>query len=163
MPFQGRQFSFSTHKGAPWTSASIAGAPTVVFFGFTHCPSVCPTTLQDMSVALGELGRAAEDLKILFVSVDPERDTVDQLGKYMGSFDARITGLTGDTVEVAALSHAFKAFFAKVAVDDGYTVDHTTSVFLLDRAGVVVDELPFGARQGEQVARLRSLVSRKTA
>ena len=162
MPFLGRKFTFTTHKGEAWDSASLAGAPTVLFFGFTDCPSVCPTTLQDMTVALGHLGRAAEDLKILFVSVDPERDTVPHLAKYMASFDPRITGLTGDVVEVAALSQAFKAFFAKVPADGGYTMDHTTTMFLIDRAGVVVDEIAFGARQGEQVAKLRGLVARKT-
>lgn len=163
MPFQGRTFTFSTHKGETWHSASLQGTPAAVVFGFTDCPSVCPTTLQDMTVALGQLGRAAEDLNILFVSVDPERDTVAHLGKYLASFDARITGLTGDPVELAALAHAFKAFFAKVPADGGYTMDHTTTVYLLDRKGTVVDEIAFGARPGEQLAKLRGLVTRKTA
>lgn len=163
MPFQGRTFTFSTHKGETWNSASLQGTPAAVVFGFTDCPSVCPTTLQDMTVALGQLGRAAKDLNILFVSVDPERDTVAHLGKYLASFDARITGLTGDPVELAALAHAFKAFFAKVPADGGYTMDHTTTVYLLDRKGTVVDEIAFGARPGEQLAKLRGLVTRKTA
>jgi protein SCO1/2 len=162
IPFQGRKFTFLTHKGETWNSASLDGTPAVVFFGFTDCPSVCPTTLQDMTVALDQLGRTADDLKVLFVSVDPERDTVPHLGKYLASFDGRITGLTGDPVEVAALAHAFKAFFAKVPNEGGYTMDHTTTVFLLDRAGALVDELAFGARQGEQVAKLRGLLARKT-
>lgn len=157
-PFIGQNFKFATHGGKPWTSAEALGRPTALFFGFTDCPSVCPTTLLDMSNALKDLGSRADALAVYFVSVDPERDTVAHLARYLASFDTRIVGLTGDPMETDAMVHAFKAFYVRTPSGDGYTIDHTTSVYLMDRAGVVVDQLRYGARPAEQLAKLRKLI-----
>ena len=103
-------------------------------FGFTHCPDVCPTTLLDWSNALASLGPDGDRIKVLFVSVDPERDTPTALKSYMASFDPRITALTGSASELAAVAAAFGAHYAKVPGQNGsYTFDHTLKTYILDQ------------------------------
>jgi protein SCO1 len=157
-PFLDRNFQLTTHSGAVWRSASCAGRPAAVIFGYTHCPAVCPTTLLKVSNALAALGPAAGALQVLFVTVDPERDTADLLRQYLSSFDARITGLTGRVGEVDSLAGAFGAHVARGATASGRAIDHTTSIYLLDRTGYIVSELPDGASEEQQAAALRSLV-----
>ena len=105
-------------------------------FGFTHCPDVCPTTLLDWSNVLAGLGTDGDQLKVLFVSVDSERDTSEALKAYMASFDPRIVALTGSAVEIAAAALAFDAFYARVAESGGsFTFDHTVKTYFVDRGG----------------------------
>jgi protein SCO1 len=126
----------TTHTGVQLTSEAVRGMPVAVFFGFTHCPDVCPTTLLDWSNALEELGKDGDRLKVLFVSVDGERDTPAALAGYLGSFDPRITALTGSAADIARAAQTFGALYEKVAGSDGsYTFDHTTNVYLIGRDG----------------------------
>lgn len=132
----GGPFELTTHEGTTLSSADLAGSPFAVFFGFTHCPEVCPTTLWEMSGALAELGDDADRLRVLFVTVDPERDTPELLATYLQSFDRRIVGLTGSAAEIEAVATAYRAYWRKVPTDDGdYTMDHTASVYLMDAEG----------------------------
>jgi protein SCO1 len=129
-------YGLTTHTGTPLTPEALKGKPVAVFFGFTHCPDVCPTTLMDWSNVLEGLGSDGDPIKVLFVSVDTERDTPAALAAYMGSFDPRITALTGNAAGIARAARAFDAFYEKTAgSDQGYTFDHTTNVYLVGRDG----------------------------
>jgi protein SCO1 len=135
-PLGGEPFIMIRHDGRMMTNTDLAGHPYLVFFGYTHCPDVCPTTLSDISAAFKELG---PDKKIaaLFVTVDPERDTPDVLKAYLEHFDSRVIGLTGDQQRTAAIAKAFRVY-AKKVTDEGtgdYTVDHSGVVYLMDKRG----------------------------
>jgi protein SCO1/2 len=155
----GGSFSLVDAKGAPITEAAFRGHPTAVFFGFTHCPEVCPTTLYEMAGWLKTLGQDGNDLRAYFVSIDPERDTPQILDTYVGNFSDRITGITGDPEKVAAMAKAFGIFTRKVDTGDGdYTMDHTASVLLLDRNGAFSGTIAYGENADTAVAKLKRLV-----
>ncbi|GGC93424.1 SCO family protein [Chelatococcus reniformis] len=131
----GGPFTLTDQNGDAVSDASLRGEPFLVFFGFTHCPDVCPTTLFDASEMLRALGPSAK-AKVLFVSVDPQRDTPEVLKSYLGSFDPRIVGLTGSQEAVDAMAKAYRVYARKVPLKDGdYTMDHTALVYLMDRTG----------------------------
>jgi protein SCO1/2 len=128
-------FGLTMHTGEPFTPEAVKGRPVAVFFGFTHCPDVCPTTLMDWSNVLEGLGKDGDRLKVLFVSVDGERDTPAALASYLESFDSRIIALTGKAADIARAARAFNAFYEKVATSGSYTFDHTTNVYLIGPDG----------------------------
>lgn len=131
----GGPFSLIDHTGRRVTEAEFRGRPMLVFFGFTHCPEVCPTTLLDITEQLKTLGPEAERLQVLFITVDPERDTPAQLALYLQSFDPRIVGLSGTALEVESAVKAYKAYAKKIPTEGGYTMDHTASVYVMDAEG----------------------------
>lgn len=156
----GPSFELTDHTGKPFSSSTLAGHPYVLFFGFTRCPDVCPTTLLEMSNVLKRLGEDADRLKILFVTVDPEQDTPEQLGKYLASFDPRIVGLTGNDEKIAEVAKGWKAFYNKITEDDGsYTIVHSAYVYLVDRENRLFDTLNFQETEEEQMTKLNALVS----
>jgi protein SCO1 len=155
----GPSFELTDHNGRPFSSAALSGRPYAVFFGFTHCPDVCPTTLLEMSNILQRLGADADRLKVVFVTVDPERDTPEQLRQYLDSFDPRIIGLTGSEQEIAAAAKGWNAFHNKIPEGDGsYTVVHSAYVYLMDRNNRLTGTMGFQDTEDEQVARLKALV-----
>ena len=111
------------------------GKPYAVFFGFTHCPDVCPTAMYEMSQLLKKLDPATKDFRVYFVSVDPERDTPQLLRDYLSAFDPRLIGMTGSAEEIARIARMHRAYYRKVPTPSGYTMDHTATVFLFDRKG----------------------------
>lgn len=118
------------------------GRPKIVFFGYAHCPDVCPTTLAELSALLDRLGPEAARLGAYFVSVDPERDTPEVLAGYLSSFNPAIRGLTGTPEEVAAVARAYRVFYRKVPLPGGdYSMDHSAAVYLFDAAGTFVQVL----------------------
>ena len=131
----GGPFSLIDHTGRRVTEAEFRGRPMLVFFGFTHCPEVCPTTLLDITEQLKALGPEAERLQVIFITVDPERDTPAQLALYLQSFDPRIVGLSGTALEVESVVKAYKAYAKKIPTEGGYTMDHTASVYVMDAEG----------------------------
>jgi protein SCO1 len=131
-------FALTTHDGLRLTPELVKGHPVAVFFGFTRCPDICPTTLLDWSNVLAGLGAHGDRLKVFFVSVDSERDTPAALKAYLESFDPRIVALTGGAAEVAGAAGAFEAFYEKVTDGNGVTFDHTTKTYLVNRAGRLV-------------------------
>ena len=132
----GAPFSLIEANGEPITEAAFAGRPTVLFFGFTYCPEVCPVSLFQVSTLLDEMGAEKRDLQAFFISVDPERDTPEALESYISPFAHNIRGITGDAAGIEALAQAWSVHVEKVPLDDGdYTVDHTASMILLDRHG----------------------------
>jgi protein SCO1 len=151
-------FRLTTQHGTTFTDRDIGATPLAIFFGFTHCPDVCPTTLLQMTQDLQELGPDADRIKVLFISVDPERDTPDVLKSFMAPFDPRIVALTGAPQSVAAMAHAYGAHYRKIPTGEGYSVDHTASVFLVDREGEYVGALTFADESGARLDALRRLL-----
>jgi protein SCO1/2 len=138
----GGPFALVSHEGKTVTDKDVLGAPYLVFFGFTHCPDVCPTKLFEISEVLRAMGERGRDVRALFITVDPERDTPDVLKSYLGSFDERIVGLTGDQAAVEDAIRAYRGFARKVPLKDGgYTMEHTSLVYLMDGKGRFVGSL----------------------
>lgn len=132
----GSNFNLIKSDGTPIRGNDLHGRPHLVFFGFTNCPEICPTTLFEATNWMEKLGKRAENLDIYFISVDPERDTPEFLNDYLSSFDERIVGLTGSVEEIDKAAKGYHVFYRKVKLDDGdYTVDHTASVFMMKADG----------------------------
>jgi len=156
----GGSFQLTDHEGKAFSSDKIQGYPFALFFGFMNCPDVCPTTLLEMTNRLRELGRDGDRLKVLFVSVDPERDTPGHLKAYLASFDPRIVGLTGNAAEIASVVHAYRAHYEKVATSSGYTLHHTSKVYLMDRHGQLASTIGYEEGEAVQREKLRLLLAR---
>lgn len=138
---------------------SLNGAPRALFFGFTHCPVICPVTIYELTAAADRMGAAADDLRIEFVTVDPERDTPDRMREYFSGFGPKVTGFTGAEDALERLRSAFEVTARRVPVERGdYTMDHTATVFLLNRAGRVEDVIAYGSEQDVIDARLSALL-----
>ena len=132
----GKELNLTDHNGKPRTLADFRGKVVTVFFGFTHCPDACPTTLAEMAQVMKELGPDAERLQVLFITVDPDRDTPQVLKQYVPSFHPSFLGLYGDAEATARTAKEFKVFFQKQPVKNGgYSVDHGAGTFILDREG----------------------------
>lgn len=132
----GGPFSLTDHRGRAVTERDFAGRPAAVFFGFTHCPDVCPTTLGDLTALMEALGPDAERMHWLFVGVDWERDTPEAMAGYLEAFDRRIVGLSGTEAQIAEAALSFRVYYRRVPLEGGgYTMDHSASVFLLDAQG----------------------------
>jgi len=147
----GGPFQLTDQTGASVTEKSLKGKPTLMFFGFTHCPDVCPTSLFEISEVLRAMGPDAGRVNAYFVSVDPERDTPAVMKDYLQSFDPHLKGLTGSPEAVDHMIKAYRVYAKKVPLKDGdYTMDHTAAVYLLDRDGRFV--APFSLKQTPQQA-----------
>lgn len=155
----GGPFSLTDHRGRAVTEADFRGRPMAVFFGFTHCPDVCPTTLGEMTALIEALGPDADRLHWLFISVDWERDTPEALAGYLEAFDRRILGLSGTEAQVAEAARAFRVSYRRVGLDGGgYTMDHSASVFLLDGAGRFAGTIDNKESEGVALEKLRMLL-----
>jgi protein SCO1/2 len=142
----GGPFRLTDQEGRTVTEQDLKGHASLVFFGFTHCPDVCPTTLFDISEVMRALGPDANRLRAVFVTVDPERDTQPVLKDYLSSFDPHLTGLTGDPAAIATVAKEYRVYYKKVPLDDGsYTMDHTAIVYLMDKSGQFVS--PFSLKR----------------
>jgi protein SCO1/2 len=142
----GGAFRLVDQNGQSVSDADLKGKPSLIFFGFTHCPDVCPTTLFEVSEILGKMGDDAGRVNALFVTVDPERDTQEKIKDYLSSFHPRLRGLTGDAAAIAAIEKAYRVYSKKVPLEGGgYTMDHTALVYLMDRDGRFV--APFNMRR----------------
>lgn len=147
----GGPFTLTGTDGQPFASARLNGRPAAIFFGFTHCPDVCPTTLARLARLRRQLGQGDEALSIVFVSVDPERDTPAEVGNYLQLFATPVVGLTGTPAQIEQVKKQFGIYSRKVEQPGGsYSVDHTASVILLDRNGQFVATL--SPEEGDQVA-----------
>lgn len=155
-----RAFALQTVDGKAFGSADLAGKPYLVFFGFTHCPDVCPTALFELSALLKDIGPAADRITPLFISIDPERDTAELLKLYMTSFDPRIIALRGDADETKAAADAFSAFYKKVpTASDSYTMDHTAGLFLIRADGRLQGMLDMHEPRETQLQKLKLLAT----
>jgi len=146
----GGPFHLMDQNGKPFTDKDMQGKPYLVFFGYTHCPDVCPTTLFEMSQLFRKLGPQADRVGALFITVDPERDTAAVLKEYMASFDPHLRGLTGAPKAVDAAIRDYRVYAKKVPLEGGnYEMDHTAIVYLMDKAGHFV--APFDMRRTADV------------
>lgn len=147
----GGPFRLADQSGAVVTENDLKGKTTLVFFGFTHCPDVCPTALFEMSEILRALGKDAGRVNAWFVSVDPERDTPQAMKDYLQSFDPHLKGLTGDVEAVKQMTTAYRVYSKKVPLKDGdYTMDHTALIYLMDKNGRFIS--PFNIKRAPDEA-----------
>lgn len=153
-------YRLHTTAGAPFTQASLRGQPSLVFFGFTHCPDVCPTTLGDIDAWQQALGPLAARLKVWFVTVDPERDTLDVLGDYVGWLPGA-AGVTGSRTETDKALAAFRIYARKVPLDGGYSMDHSAYVMLFDADGRFNQIFAYREPHDQVVAKLRRALAGK--
>jgi len=147
----GGPFHLEDQNGQPVSDEDMKGRPFLVFFGFAHCPDVCPTTLFEMSEVMRHLGKDADRIGALFITVDPERDTPAALKDYLASFDPHLRGLTGDPAAVNAAIKAYRVYAKKIPLEGGdYTMDHTAAVYLMDKDGRFV--APFNLKRTPEAA-----------
>ena len=131
----GRDFALFDHHAKARTLADFRGRAVILSFGFTHCPDVCPTILADLAGVMKTLGKDAERVQVLFVTVDPERDTLEVLARYVTAFDPRFLGLYGDAEATMRVAKEFKVFYEKHKAGDGYSVDHSAQSYVIDPNG----------------------------
>jgi protein SCO1/2 len=152
----GGPFQLTDQTGQTVTEKNLQGRPTLIFFGFTHCPDVCPTELFQVSEILRAMGSDADRMNAYFVSVDPERDTGPVMKDYLSSFDPHLKGLTGDQAAVAKVISDYRVYAKKVPLKDGdYTMDHTALIYLMDRDGKFVSPFRLDRKPEEAAADLK--------
>ncbi|HEY0919898.1 SCO family protein [Devosia sp.] len=155
----GKPFTLTTTTGGTFTEQDLKGTPSLVFFGYTFCPDVCPTTLAETVVWKEALGIDAGDLRTIFITVDPERDTREVLADYLGGFDPQVIGLVGTPEQTEAAKAAFGAMSEKVeSGDEYYLVNHTASVFLMNRDGTFQGTIAYGEAKDTAVAKIKRLI-----
>ncbi len=156
----GGPFELIDQNGIKVTDKTFAGKSNVIFFGYTSCPDACPTTLLDMSAWLNAIGPDADKLNVLFISIDPERDTSAHLKEYLSSFDPRIRGLTGTGEQIAAVAKEYRIYYKRIQREGGgYTMDHTAAIYLMDRAGTFVNSISLQSNEKIAIERLRQLAA----
>ncbi|RXT37557.1 SCO family protein [Bradyrhizobium betae] len=147
----GGPFQLTDQTGKAFTDKNLKGKPTLIFFGYTHCPDVCPTSLFEISEVLRAMGKDADKVNAVFISVDPERDTPATMKDYLSSFDPHLEGLSGDPAETAKVITSYRVYAKKVPTKDGdYTMDHTALIYLMDRDGRFVS--PFNLKRTPEEA-----------
>jgi protein SCO1/2 len=153
-------FELLDHHGAKRQMSDYQGKVVVLFFGYTHCPDVCPTAMADMAKMMKLLGSDANQVQVLFVTLDPERDSQQVLAKYVPSFDERFVGLYGNAQQTAEVAKRYKVFFEKkdVAGKSGYTIDHSAGAFVFDKAGKVRIYFRNGQKPNEMASDLKQLL-----
>lgn len=156
-----RDFALTDHNGKPRTLADFKGKVVVMFFGYTQCPDVCPTTMAEMANVVKELGPQGKDVQVLFVTIDPERDTKELLASYVPAFNPTFLGLYGDAAATARTAKEFKVFYAKVpgSTPENYSMDHTAGSYVFDRNGKLRLFLRHGQGAASIVPDLRQLLS----
>lgn len=159
LPLDRMDWRLTDHAGRDVAAADWLGRPTMVFFGFTWCPDVCPTTLSDISLWLEELGPEADRLVVALITVDPARDTPAALADYLSSFDPRIRGLTGSQAEIGRAAESFRVKYERVPQDGSYTMNHTAGVFLFDRGGRFVSVIDFHEDRRYALPKLRRILN----
>ena len=156
----GGPFTLVDDTGAAVTEKTLAGKPYTMYFGYTFCPDVCPTTLLDLSRWIQKLGPDADKLNYVFVTIDPERDTVQSLHAYLSSFDKRIRGYTGTAAEIAQIANEFRVYYKKVPTEDGgYTMDHSAIIYLMGPDSKFVTVIPYQGDDASSIAKLKTLAA----
>lgn len=155
----GGPFTLTAQDGRTVTDRTFRGKWTLVFFGFTHCPDICPTAVSDIAAALDKLGPLAEKVQPLFITVDPERDTPAVLADFFNSVDKRFLGLTGTPAQIAAVAKAYRAYYKKAPQGDDYTVDHTAIIYVMGPDGRFAAHFTPQTGSDRMAAKLRELLS----
>lgn len=161
LPLTAMDFALTDHEGRPVGPETLIGRPSLVFFGFTWCPQVCPTTLADISHWLDGLGAEAQMLNTVLITVDPERDTAEAMAEYVGYFHPQIRGWTGQPAQIARAAEGFRVHYEKVALDGGdYTMDHSAGVFLFDATGALVSIIDYHEAREFALPKIRRAMGR---
>lgn len=154
----GGRFTMVDTTGSVVTEATLREKPTAIYFGYTYCPDFCPTTLVSLTDAMRKMGRAADRLNVVFVTIDPQRDTPEQMALYLSSFDPRIKGFTGTEAQVASMARNYHAFYRRVPTASGdYTMEHSTAVQLFDVTGRIRGEISYGEKEDSIFDKLLTL------
>lgn len=160
----GGPFTMLDTSGRTVTEADLQGRPSAMFFGYTSCPDVCPTTLSSLTAVLERMGAAADRLQVVFVTVDPDRDTLPRLRDYLSSFDPRIRALAGTRAQTEAMADAYHVHVRRVDTTSGaYTVDHTSTVYLMDAQSRLAGEINYGENEDRMLAKLTALARSREA
>ena len=159
-PLVGGDFQLVDQEGRPVDQTILNGKWSLVFFGFTYCPDVCPTTMQVLGAAQQQLGPKADKFQVVFISVDPERDTPEQIKTYLSNevFPKGTIGLTGTPEQVAAAAKAYRVYYKKVPQGDDYTMDHTGILYLMDPQGRFMTHFTPNTPPADMAARIRKLI-----
>ena len=154
----GGSFALTDQNGVHRTDADFRGKLMLVYFGFTYCPDICPTDLQQMALAVDQLGPAGGTVQPVFITVDPARDTVEHLKDYMALFHPRFVGLTGDAAAIRQAARAYRVYYEKVEREDksDYTLDHSAFIYLIDRDGRYLGFFPPGTSAERLAETMRS-------
>jgi protein SCO1 len=161
----GKDFHLTDHNGKDRSLADFKGKAVVLFFGYTHCPDVCPTTLAELAMVMKQLGEDAKKVQVLFVTVDPERDTPQLLAQYVPSFNPSFLGLYGDAAATAAVAKEFKIVYQKVAGSSpgNYTMDHSAGTYVFDQTGRLRLYASYGQEPAALLHDIRILLAQKPA
>jgi protein SCO1 len=156
----GGPFSLVNDTGVPVTESVLAGKPYTIYFGYTYCPEICPTTLLDLSRWIKEFGTDADKLNYVFVTVDPERDTSQLMHAYLSSFDKRIRGFTGTPEQIAKIAREYRVYYKKIPTrDGGYVMDHSSIIYLMGPDGKFISMIAYQENDASAVAKLRNLIA----
>lgn len=156
----GGPFTLVDDTGAAVTEKTLAGKPSAIYFGYTFCPEVCPTTLLDLSNWIKQLGPDADKINYVFVTIDPGRDTPASMHLYLSSFDKRIRGYTGTPEQIANIAREYRVYYKKVPTGDGgYVMDHTALIYLMGADGKFVSMIAYQENDATALAKLRNLVT----
>jgi protein SCO1/2 len=156
----GGPFRLASSAGGELSSDDLKGKPFIVFFGYTHCPDICPTTVSDVTTWLEALGPEGKEIKALFVSIDPERDSPASLKDYLSSFPDQVVGLTGTPEQIAEVAKEYRVYYAKHPLKDGdYSMDHSALIYLMGRDGKLAGTLTYDAKAEDAIAKLKRLLS----
>jgi protein SCO1 len=153
-------FTLIDDSGAPVSDKTLLGKPYVIYFGYTYCPDVCPTTLYDLSRWIKELGSDANKLNYVFVTVDPERDTPKLMNTYLSSFDKHIRGFTGTAEQIAKIAREYRIYYKKIATKDGgYVMDHSAMIYLMNADEKFDTDIPYQEKDATALAKLKALIA----
>lgn len=156
----GGPFRLASSNGGFIDSKDLLGKPYGVFFGFTHCPEVCPTTMYEMTKTLKAVGDDAKDFRLFFITVDPERDTAPMLKDYLSNFDPRIEALVPTAEELRSVARDFRAIYEKVPGSDGeYTMNHTATIYLMNGKGQLASTISYDEKPENRIAKLKKLIA----
>jgi len=152
--------NLTDHTGKPRQLSDFKGKAVALFFGYTHCPDVCPTTMADLAKAMKLMGKHSDEVQVLFVTLDPERDTQEVLAKFVPSFDSRFIGLYGTSEQTAETAKNFKIFYSKQSETgkSGYTVDHSAGIYAFDKDGKIRIYIKFGQKPNEIASDLERIL-----
>ena len=163
LPIAAMDFRLTDHEGNDVSPETLVGRPTMAFFGFTFCPDVCPTTLSDISGWLDAMGEDAQRLNVIFITVDPERDTVEAMAEYVRNFHPAIRGWTGTPEQISRAVDGFRAMYRKATTDSGdYTMNHTASIFLFDAEGQFIVTIDYHEPREFAVPKIRRALQEDT-
>lgn len=161
-PLTEMNFQMINHLGAKVAPEQLVGKPTMIFFGFTYCPDICPNTLLDISAWIAALGNEANNLNIVFVTVDPERDNLEAMGEYLANFSPKVEGWIGDGKQLDDATKLFGVTYRRIETENGgYSIDHTSGVYLFDSTGRFARTIDYHESREQALPKIKLTISGK--